>query len=251
MRVLLSVCVLTLLVPLSHASDLDTWQSRAVDKVEPSIVVVKVGKTTGTGVIIDERGYIVTNHHVVKTAAKYGVKVRLNNGTELTGTVAWSGRAYDLAVIRVTSPGTLPALNLASTASLKRGHHVLAIGHPYGYEFSVCEGIVSNLGRTIELDSGEVLNNMIQTTAPINVGNSGGPLLNQNGELIGINTALREDAQNIAFAINASTVKQILSTQLGNLQLAGLQSGSNVGAGAVASVPGSTTSTVAAASATR
>src|SRR5947207_1017360 len=96
---ILSVCVLSLfLSPVLQASDdLDTWQSRAVDKAEPSIVVIKAGKFTGTGVIIDERGYIVTNQHVVASALTRTIKVRLSNGTELAGKVIWHGAAYDLA----------------------------------------------------------------------------------------------------------------------------------------------------------
>lgn len=243
MRRYLSICVFSLVTTsFARAADLDTWQSKAVDKAEPSIVVIK-GKLTGTGVVIDERGYIVTNRHVISTS--HTVKVRFSNGKELAGDVIWLKASYDLAIVRVDAGRPLPALAFAPTDSLKRGHRVLAIGHPFGYEFSVCDGIVSSVSRNIALPSGGVLADMIQTTTPINRGNSGGPLLNAAGELIGINTALHDEGQNIAFAINASTVKRVLNDNLGNLRLAGIQGGSNAGAGAVASASGSTTSAVA------
>jgi serine protease Do len=230
----LSTSIVILFAPaFVTASELDTWQTKATDRAEPSIVAIKVNKSTGTGVIIDERGFIVTNKHVVGRAST--VKVRMNNGKELTGEVIWGAAAYDLAVVQVHAGKPLPALSFAETKDIKRGHKVLAIGHPYGYEFSICDGIIASLHRSIAMPSGDTLENMIQTTAPINPGNSGGPLLNENGELIGINTALRDGAQNIAFAINASTVRDILNKNVNHLKLAGIQGS---GAGSVVSVTG-------------
>jgi serine protease Do len=227
----LGVIALFALTPsLVKADDqLDTWQTKATDKAEPSIVAImgKAGKVTGTGVIIDGRGFIITNKHVVRAART--VQVRLIDGTQLTGEVVWGAEAYDLAIVQVEASKTLPALTFAVNGSLKRGHKVLAIGHPYGYEYSIADGIIASLGRSIEMHTGDTLTDMIQTTAPINPGNSGGPLLNEKGELIGINTALRDGAQGIAFAISANTVKRILDKNVPNLKLAGIQGGNPAG----------------------
>src|SRR5687768_5666385 len=112
----ISILALFALAPsFASASELDTWQTRATDRAEPSIVAIKVNKSTGTGMIIDERGYIVTNRHVVSRASM--VRVRLSNGKELTGQVIWSAAAYDLAVVQVDAGRPLPALTFAATDS--------------------------------------------------------------------------------------------------------------------------------------
>src|SRR5205814_1119156 len=105
------------------------------------------------------------------------------------------------------------------------GETVIAIGHPYGYQNTVTTGIVSALGREITMPNGETLTNLIQTSASINPGNSGGPLLNINGQLIGINVALRDGAQGIAFALNAETVKEVLRQRLSASRLSGVTTG--------------------------
>ncbi len=132
--------------------------------------------------------------------------VRLNSGIEIEAAVIWRTAAYDLAVVRVATPQKLQALELAPVSDLMVGETVIAVGHPFGYTNTISTGIISALGREITMPSGDTLTGLIQTNASINPGNSGGPLLNINGELIGINVALRNGAQGIAFAINAGMV---------------------------------------------
>ena len=204
----------------------------AVKKTKDSVVTIKVPRpngskdTVGTGVIIDERGFIVTNRHVV--GASRQVRVRLNDGTELAADVLWGETAYDLAILRIQTSKKLKALKPAPVSDLMVGETVIAVGHPFGYTNTVSTGIVSALGREITMPSGDTLTGLIQTNASINPGNSGGPLLNINGELIGINVALRDGAQGIAFAINAGTLENVLSKQLSAYKLAGVHHGLQV-----------------------
>jgi serine protease Do len=204
----------------------------AVQKTRKSIVTIRVAKNhggtvrnevTGTGVVIDERGFIITNRHVV--GSRQAVGVRLSDGTDLEGRVVLRDPDCDLAVLRVRAGQKLPALALAPVSDLMVGETVVAVGHPFGYVNTVSTGIISALDREITMPTGEVLTGLIQTDASINPGNSGGPLLNINGELIGINVALRDGAQGIAFAINAGTVKQMLSRHLSALRVAGVSHG--------------------------
>ncbi|MBX9677630.1 MAG: trypsin-like peptidase domain-containing protein [Gemmataceae bacterium] len=204
----------------------------AVQKVKASIVCIKVTRssgakeTAGTGVIVDERGILITNRHVVGN--NRNVVVRLHDGAELNGEVTVAETRFDLAIVRIVTEKKLQALELAPVADLMVGESVIAVGHPYGYVNTVSTGIVSALGREITLPSGDVLNGLIQTDASINPGNSGGPLLNINGELIGINVALREGAQGIAFAINAGMVKHVLGKHMSAVKVAGVSHGLKV-----------------------
>jgi serine protease Do len=206
---------------------------KAVRKVKPSIVAIKIPEANspkkgmvGTGVIIDERGYILTNRHVV--GGKNEVTVRLHDDSELSAQVVVSDKNTDLAVLKINGRAKLQALPLARADDLEVGEDVIAVGHPYGYSFTVTRGIVSALGRKIELPTGAVLTGLIQTDAAINPGNSGGPLLNVNGEFIGINTALRDGANGIAFAINTGTIKRVLSDNLSAVKVAGVSHGLQV-----------------------
>jgi serine protease Do len=180
----------------------------------------------GTGLIVDERGYVITNRHVV--GAETHVKVRLLDRTDLTGRVIYTDPSTDLAIIQVTTKTRLPAQSLAPASDLLEGEDVIAVGHPFGYSYTVSKGIVSALNREIRMPNGYVLTGLIQTDAAINPGNSGGPLININGEVIGINVALREGAQSIAFAINADTVKRVLLDRLSALQVSGVNHGLKV-----------------------
>jgi serine protease Do len=201
----------------------------AVKQTKDAIVTLKTIRSSGakevsgTGVIVDERGLIITNKHVVGSARN--VYVFLSDGTEIVGDVLMAEAQYDLAVVRVKAGKTLHALRLAPTSDLMVGEDVIAIGHPYGYVNTVSRGIVSALGREITLPSGHTLTGLIQTDASINPGNSGGPLLNINGELIGINVALREGAQGIAFAINTTTVESVLASHFSVLKVSGVMHG--------------------------
>jgi serine protease Do len=201
----------------------------AVQKTKSAIVTVKVprpggGKDmVGTGVIIDERGYIVTNRHVVGACRQ--PNIRLHDGTVIAAEVVFAEARWDLAVLRITTTKTLHHLPLIDTDDLMVGETVIAVGHPYGYTNTVSRGIVSALDREITMPTGDVLTGLIQTDASINPGNSGGPLLNINGELIGINCALRDGANGIAFAINAGTVKTVLSKVLSAQRMAGVNHG--------------------------
>ena len=169
-----------------------------------------VGQGLGTGFVYDSAGYLLTNHHVIARASE--VTVRFLDGHEANGTVVGSDKHTDLAVVKVEEKG-LPALPLGDSDVLDVGDWVVAIGNPFGLSHTVSAGIVSAKGRTRDdvrgLDPSGYFN-FIQTDASINPGNSGGPLLNLKGEVIGINSAVRANANNIGFAIPVSMVKQLL-----------------------------------------
>ena len=220
---LLSAAILT---SQAHAYSRRTPIVEAVEKAKNSIVMVKVEKlsngnlknVTGTGVIIDARGLVVTNNHVINAAEK--ISVVLWDGNMLQGKVEFTDADHDLAVVRVLGEAKLQAASFGSGSDLLIGETVIAIGHPLGYRNTVSTGIVSATGREIDMPSGAKLTNLIQTNASINPGNSGGPLLNIDGEVIGINVAVRDGAQGIAFALNAEMVKEVLSRNLGGVQVA-------------------------------
>jgi serine protease Do len=203
----------------------------AVQKTRKGIVTLRVQKgegserkdVVGTGVIVDERGYVVTNFHVVAGARR--VQVHLHDGTVLAGEVHTEDRAHDLAILRVRAKKKLQSLTFGPSSDLLVGETVIAVGHPFGYTNTVSTGVVSAVGRRVEMPAGDVLSDLIQTTASINPGNSGGPLLNVNGELIGINVAFREGAQGIAFALNADAVQALLSKHLSAAKVARLAHG--------------------------
>jgi serine protease Do len=213
----------------SHSTDDDAFSVvEVVEKTQPSIAMIRVPRSkgddlVGTGVIVDERGYIVTNRHVV--GANRTVEVRLHDGTRLLGEVVMNEPRWDLAVVRVQPDRKLVALPLAPTDDLMVGEDVVAIGHPFGFANTVSTGIVSAIHREVTLTPQATVHGLIQTDASINPGNSGGPLLNVNGELIGINVAIHTKAQGIAFAINASMVKAVLSQHFSALRVAGVDHG--------------------------
>jgi S1-C subfamily serine protease len=166
----------------------------------------------GSGIVVHEDGYVVTNAHVVKEVGK--IKVVFSDGTELPATVVSADENKDLAVLSVPTQKKLPFIHLGRSNDLMIGETVIAIGNPYGYSNTVTSGVVSAVGRDIQVTEGFWLRGLIQTDASINPGNSGGPLLNVNGELIGINTAIRAEAQNIGFAIPVDTLVDNLSHML-------------------------------------
>ncbi len=160
---------------------------------------------TGTGFIIDEQGLILTNHHVIEGAERLTVK--LADGRSLRASVVGSDPDTDIALIRVDAPGKLPAAALGDSNQLRVGEWVVAIGNPLAYEHTVTVGVVSFIGRKL-FDSS--LDNYIQTDAAISFGNSGGPLINTRGEVIGINSAVSRQASNIGFAVPINQARAIL-----------------------------------------
>ena len=163
-----------------------------------AIPMVQESEGLGSGVIISSDGYIITNAHVVSNVTE--AKVTLNDGREFTAKIVGSDDYTDVAVLKVDATD-LPAAKLADSDYLKVGELAVAIGNPYGFDHTVSAGVVSALNRSLDMDNGITLAGIIQTDAPINPGNSGGALASADGLVIGINTAVMENAQNIGFAI--------------------------------------------------
>jgi serine protease Do len=203
--------------------------TEAVKKTSQSIVCIRVPRPgggediVGAGVVIDQRGIIITTRHVV--GPRKAIAIGLHDGRKVTGEVLVGDPACDLAIVRVDAGRCLNAVPLAPVKDLMVGETVIAIGHPLGYTNSVATGIISALNRRIELPTLDVLDGLIQVTAPINPGNSGGALLNINGELIGLNVAVRDGAQAIAFAINAAKIKAFLARHLSAQRVSGVDHG--------------------------
>jgi S1-C subfamily serine protease len=179
---------------------------RVVERVAPSVVNVRRGRSGGSGVIVTPDGYALTNAHVVEAAQ--AVDVTLMTGREVRAQVVGSDPATDLAVIRIAESG-LQAAELADTESLRVGQLVIAIGDPLGFHSTVTTGVVSALGRSLHARDGRVIENVIQTDAALNPGNSGGPLVDTHAKVIGINTAIIPMAQGICFAIPAATARLV------------------------------------------
>ncbi|MDI9475843.1 MAG: trypsin-like serine protease [Clostridiales bacterium] len=166
----------------------------------------------GTGVIIDKRGYILTNSHVVRDGKAREVKALLNDGRQLKAEVLWNDGGLDLAIIKIEG-NNLPTAELGDSDGVEVGEIAVAIGNPLGLNFqrSLTQGVISGLNRTItDSVSGTTIENLIQTDASINPGNSGGPLLNSKGQVIGINTAKITSGEGLGFAIPINTAKPIV-----------------------------------------
>jgi len=166
----------------------------------------------GSGVIINSSGIILTNYHVVERASK--ITVKLLDGRSFEASVIGADPKSDMAVIKIKSDKLLPYLPMAKSSDLMIGETVIAIGNPFGLSGSVTTGVISAVGRSVTIKSNQVFTDFIQTDASINPGNSGGALLNINGELIGINTAIIQDAQGIGFAIPIDRAKRIVTDLL-------------------------------------
>ena len=190
----------------------------AVARVMPAVVVISSSSSSGTsgigsGFIFDSHGWILTNKHVVNGADQ--ISVQLNDSRVFTGRVYGIDTLTDLAIVKIDATG-LPVAPLGASDELQLGQLAIAIGNPLGtFENTVTTGVVSGLGRQIRAGdaggtSSEQLNNLIQTDAAINPGNSGGPLINSAGQVIGINTAVNQDAQGIGFAIPINIARPIL-----------------------------------------
>ena len=204
--------------PLQASSLRRTAIVRAVEAARNSIVNIHGRKTVregagpyapgdtlrqvngmGTGVVIDERGYIITNYHVIEGVAR--IQVTLADQRTVIGQLIDHDPRTDLAVIKIESEKPLPVIKLGTSSDLMPGEPVVAVGNAFGYEHTVTRGIISALQRTVQVSEEQKYQHLIQTDASINPGNSGGPLLNIDGDMIGINVAVRVGAQGIGFAI--------------------------------------------------
>ncbi|MGA9350682.1 MAG: trypsin-like peptidase domain-containing protein [Anaerolineae bacterium] len=164
---------------------------------------------TGSGFVIDSKGHIVTNNHVIEGADE--VHVTLADGTRVPAEIVGTDPYNDLAVIKIdVPPDKLYPVELGSSVDLRVGQRAIAIGNPFGLDRTLTTGVISSLGRPLEVENGQVIYNVIQTDAAINPGNSGGPLLDSRGRVIGVNTAIRTGAENIGFAIPVDTVKRVV-----------------------------------------
>ena len=164
---------------------------------------------TGSGFIIDKEGHIVTNNHVVEGAET--IEVTLFDSTRIPAEIVGLDPANDLAVLRIdVPPARLNPVELGSSDALRVGQRAIAIGNPFGLDWTLTVGVVSSLGRPLRIDEQRYLYNVVQTDAAINPGNSGGPLLDSFGRVIGVNTAIRSGAENIGFAVPVDTVKRVV-----------------------------------------
>jgi len=172
---------------------------------------LRVEQSMGSGFIVDPRGYILTNSHVIGDGKYKNITVSLIDGTKEVGQVLWYDTTVDLAVVKINKTG-LPAAELGDSDKLLVGEPAVAIGNPMtlDLERTVTQGIISGLNRSIVFDDGTVIEPLIQTDASINSGNSGGPLFNAKGQVIGINTAKMMSAEGLGFAIPINTAKPIV-----------------------------------------
>ncbi|MFC1572635.1 S1C family serine protease [Candidatus Eisenbacteria bacterium] len=189
-----------------------------VDAMAPAVVSLAIrsarrSKTgqqggSGSGVMVTPDGYLLTNDHVVKNAAE--VHVTFIDGSTLAGEVVGQDQATDLALVRLDASG-LAYAELGDSNILRPGQVVVAIGNPYGFQSTVSTGVISSLERTMRSPNGRPIENIIQHTAPLNPGNSGGPLVDSGAHVVGINTAMIAMAQGLGFAVPSSTADWVLS----------------------------------------
>ncbi len=225
----LSACLAFLAIFLPRPADGSKLRQtpivEAVQAARPSVVNIHGPKTVdgpndqgeyegprrvngmGTGIVIDERGYILTNHHVIEGVRR--IQVTLHDERTFTARLVARDEQTDLAIIHIQVGEPLPLIKIGQSQDLMPGEPVIAVGNAYGYHHTVTRGIISALQRTVEVTDAQKYYDLIQTDASINPGNSGGPLLNIDGEMIGINAAVRVGAQGIGFAIPVDKAMEV------------------------------------------
>jgi S1-C subfamily serine protease len=195
---------------------------RVYEKVSPAVVhitsrVVMMDffggftpqEGTGSGFVIDKQGHIVTNNHVVEGAES--IEVVLRDKTVVEAKLVGTDPLNDLAVLKINvEADKLVPVDMSFSGQLKVGQTAIAIGNPFGLDWTLTSGVISSLGRPLDVSDSRTIYDVIQTDAAINPGNSGGPLLNSRGQLIGVNTAIRQGAQNIGFAVSLAAVQRIV-----------------------------------------
>ena len=189
-----------------------------VERVSPSVVHVRVrgngrqgqvGQGSGSGSILSSDGLVLTNNHVVEHAS--AIELALADGRRVPARVLGRDADTDIAVLRAETTDRLPAVRLGNSKRVKPGQVAVAIGNPFGFESTVTAGIVSAVGRSLRARGGQLIGDVIQTDAALNPGNSGGPLVNSRGDVIGVNTAVIMGAQGISFSVASNTAQHVLT----------------------------------------
>ena len=210
----------------STSATLPTTVAPLVEKVRPAVVHISTisyvrqfdlfmgyrvypERGIGSGFFISPDGYIVTNRHVVVGTAS--VTVKLEDGSEYPAKVVGMDKLSDIAVLKIDAPGkSFPYLEFGDASKVRVGDFVIAVGNPYGFDYTVTFGIISAKERTIREENGVMIYDVLQTDAAINPGNSGGPLVTMDGRVVGINTAIYSEGQGIGFAVSANTAKRVV-----------------------------------------
>lgn len=243
----LSIALIALAIPCTTLSASSLRRSaivEAVSQARPAVVNIHGRKSVpsdydthaasdtssqvngmGTGIIIDQRGYILTNYHVVEGVSR--IRVTLADESTAVAQLVAHDPKTDLAIIKIPTESQLPVIRLGTSEDLMTGETVVAVGNAYGYEHTVTQGIISALHRTVQVSDYQKYANLIQTDASINPGNSGGPLLNIDGDMIGINVAVRVGAQGIGFAIPVNEAMDVAA------ELMAIDNASRIAHGAV------------------